>query len=927
MNASFPKFIFSAFTVLPLSISAAEIILDSSANFNGNENGNFSIYESQADDGTTYLFKGNISIQNIPGKGTAIIKSCFTNTKGDLIFIGNGNSLAFNTVNAGNVPGAAISSIVVDKTTTFSGFSLLSFISTPGDVVNNGQGAFSITNSLGFDKNNSLLFSKNFSTEDGGAIKTKTLLLKGTTISALFSKNQSLKKGGAIHAPEVITITGNEGEISFSENTSKDSGAAIFTESSVIISDNAKVSFIGNKVTGTSSSTIGSMSGGAICAYKANTDTQVTLSGNRTLVFSNNMSTTAGGAIHVKKLELATGGLTLFNGNTVNGGTTPKGGAVAIESSGELSLSADLGDIVFLGNTVTSTNPVTNRNSIDLGTNAKLTVLRAASGQSIYFYDPITVTGTTVLTDVLKINEPPTSSPFKYIGNIIFTGEQLSESELLDTKNLTSQLLQPVTLVAGTLSLKQGAILQTQAFTQEPDSRLEMDMGTSLEAFDTSTIDNLILNISSIDGSKQAKIETKGATKNLTLSGAITLWDASGNFYENHSLRNSQAYTILDLKASGTVTHTGVAPEPVMAEKFHYGYQGTWGQISWSVGSPSTATFNWTKTGYIPNPERVGSLVPNSLWNAFIDISSLHHLVETATDGMQGSRVVWAAGLSNFFHKDSTKTQRGFRHLSGGYVLGGHFQTCSDKIFSGAFCQLFGRDRDYLVTKNQGTVYGGTLYYQHNETYISLSSNQESCLFSYLPKELPLLFSGSLSYTHTDNDLKTKYTAYPTVMGDWGNDSFAIELSGRAPISLNNNALFEQYMPFIKLQFIYAHQESFKEQGSEARQFGSSSLTNLALPIGIRVDKESDTQEATYNLTIGYIIDLIRSNPNCTTTLLISGDSWETLGTNLARQALVLRAGNHYSFNSDFEAFSQFSFELRGSSRNYNIDFGAKYRF
>lgn len=928
MKSSFPKFVFSTFAIFPLSMIATETVLDSSASFDGNKNGNFSVRESQEDAGTTYLFKGNVTLENIPGTGTAITKSCFNNTKGDLTFTGNGNSLLFQTVDAGTVAGAAVNSSVADKSTTFIGFSSLSFIASPGSSITTGKGAVSCsTGSLSFDKNVSLLFSKNFSTDNGGAITAKTLSLTGTTTSALFSENTSSKKGGAIQTSDALTITGNQGEVSFSDNTSSDSGAAIFTEASVTISNNAKVSFIDNKVTGASSSTTGDMSGGAICAYKTSTDTKVTLTGNQMLLFSNNTSTTAGGAIYVKKLELASGGLTLFSGNSVNGGTAPKGGAIAIEDSGELSLSADSGDIVFLGNTVTSTTPGTNRSSIDLGTSAKMTALRSAAGRAIYFYDPITTGSSTTVTDVLKVNETPADSALQYTGNIIFTGEKLSETEAADSKNLTSKLLQPVTLSGGTLSLKHGVTLQTQAFTQQADSRLEMDVGTTLEPADTSTINNLVINISSIDGAKKAKIETKATSKNLTLSGTITLLDPTGTFYENHSLRNPQSYDILELKASGTVTSTAVTPDPIMGEKFHYGYQGTWGPIVWGTGASTTATFNWTKTGYIPNPERIGSLVPNSLWNAFIDISSLHHLMETANEGLQGDRALWCAGLSNFFHKDSTKTRRGFRHLSGGYVIGGNLHTCSDKILSAAFCQLFGRDRDYFVAKNQGTVYGGTLYYQHNETYISLPCKLRPCSLSYVPTEIPVLFSGNLSYTHTDNDLKTKYTTYPTVKGSWGNDSFALEFGGRAPICLDESALFEQYMPFMKLQFVYAHQEGFKEQGTEAREFGSSRLVNLALPIGIRFDKESDCQDATYNLTLGYTVDLVRSNPDCTTTLRISGDSWKTFGTNLARQALVLRAGNHFCFNSNFEAFSQFSFELRGSSRNYNVDLGAKYQF
>ncbi|AAP97950.1 to outer membrane protein 5 [Chlamydia pneumoniae TW-183] len=153
MKSSFPKFVFSTFAIFPLSMIATETVLDSSASFDGNKNGNFSVRESQEDAGTTYLFKGNVTLENIPGTGTAITKSCFNNTKGDLTFTGNGNSLLFQTVDAGTVAGAAVNSSVVDKSTTFIGFSSLSFIASPGSSITTGKGAVSCsTGSLSLTK-------------------------------------------------------------------------------------------------------------------------------------------------------------------------------------------------------------------------------------------------------------------------------------------------------------------------------------------------------------------------------------------------------------------------------------------------------------------------------------------------------------------------------------------------------------------------------------------------------------------------------------------------------------------------------------------------------------------------------------------------------------------------------------------------------
>ncbi|EPP34338.1 autotransporter beta-domain protein [Chlamydia ibidis] len=54
---------------------------------------------------------------------------------------------------------------------------------------------------------------------------------------------------------------------------------------------------------------------------------------------------------------------------------------------------------------------------------------------------------------------------------------------------------------------------------------------------------------------------------------------------------------------------------------------------------------------------------------------------------------------------------------------------------------------------------------------------------------------------------------------------------------------------------------------------------------------------------------------------------WTTRATNLARNAFIAQAGNHFSITPRCEIFSQFGFELRGSARTYNIDLGSKIQF
>ncbi|EPJ17053.1 outer membrane autotransporter barrel domain protein [Chlamydia psittaci 02DC22] len=138
------------------------------------------------------------------------------------------------------------------------------------------------------------------------------------------------------------------------------------------------------------------------------------------------------------------------------------------------------------------------------------------------------------------------------------------------------------------------------------------------------------------------------------------------------------------------------------------------------------------------------------------------------------------------------------------------------------------------------------------------------------------------------------------------------------------------YSPFLKLQLVHAHQDDFKEtNSSEGRYFESSNLTNLSLPIGIKFERFANNDTASYHVTAAYAPDIVRSNPDCTTSLLVSPDSavWVTKANNLARSAFILQAGNYLSLSHNIELFSQFGFELRGSSRTYNVDLGSKIQF
>lgn len=875
--------------------------------------------------GIDYTLTGDITLQNL-GDSAALTKGCFSDTTESLSFAGKGYSLSFLNIKS-SAEGAALS-VTTDKNLSLTGFSSLTFLAAPSSVITtpSGKGAVKCGGDLTFDNNGTILFKQDYCEENGGAISTKNLSLKNSTGSISFEGNKSSatgKKGGAICATGTVDITNNTAPTLFSNNIAEAAGGAINSTGNCTITGNTSLVFSENSVTATAGN------GGALSG-----DADVTISGNQSVTFSGNQAVANGGAIYAKKLTLASGGVggISFSNNIVQGTTAGNGGAISILAAGECSLSAEAGDITFNGNAIVATTPqTTKRNSIDIGSTAKITNLRAISGHSIFFYDPITANTAADSTDTLNLNKADAGNSTDYSGSIVFSGEKLSEDEAKVADNLTSTLKQPVTLTAGNLVLKRGVTLDTKGFTQTAGSSVIMDAGTTLKAStEEVTLTGLSIPVDSLGEGKKVVIAASAASKNVALSGPILLLDNQGNAYENHDLGKTQDFSFVQLSALGTATTTDVPAVPTVATPTHYGYQGTWG-MTWvddtaSTPKTKTATLAWTNTGYLPNPERQGPLVPNSLWGSFSDIQAIQGVIERSALTLCSDRGFWAAGVANFLDKDKKGEKRKYRHKSGGYAIGGAAQTCSENLISFAFCQLFGSDKDFLVAKNHTDTYAGAFYIQH----ITECSGFIGCLLDKLPgswSHKPLVLEGQLAYSHVSNDLKTKYTAYPEVKGSWGNNAFNMMLGASSHSYPEYLHCFDTYAPYIKLNLTYIRQDSFSEKGTEGRSFDDSNLFNLSLPIGVKFEKFSDCNDFSYDLTLSYVPDLIRNDPKCTTALVISGASWETYANNLARQALQVRAGSHYAFSPMFEVLGQFVFEVRGSSRIYNVDLGGKFQF
>ncbi|MEF9496531.1 polymorphic outer membrane protein middle domain-containing protein [Chlamydia sp. 04-14] len=812
---------------------------------------------------------------------------------------------------------------------------------------------------------------------NGGAIGASKSLDVTQCPSILFRSNSAEKLGGAIHSVDpttagsppppangpvntVVSFSGN-GAIQFDANNAK-SGGAIYSKGNINFTNNAQLLMQNNSASpevADNNEVLGQ--GGAIFCIKQTTTppaptspefTGLTISNQNEIFFANNFAATAGGAIYGEKVSITSSGKTVFTNNI-----SKDGGAIYIPSGGTLSLSADYGDMIFYEN-LKNDGSTTTRNAINLEKGATITLLAASGDHKLCFYDPIVTTLPETApngNNTLTINQDrQQNTPFtNYIGTVLFSGAHVTSAT--DTKNFESTIYQKVVLGGGKLVLADKANLSVVSFEQEADSILLMDNGTTLaitehshttaaaaggggggagaggaaaptnqdNANGTISIKDLHINVSSLtQPGEGAKIETKNTAGSITLTGHISLDDVSGTAYENHDLFNKDTITlkVLSLSTAGDnkTTTDALTLTPRGDAEPQYGYQGSW-KLTWEDGTGSdlnkkkTLKAVWTKTGFIPSPERQASLVPNSLWGAFIDLRSMNALATASCDGFGYGKGLWVAGLSNVFHHDRNSVSHGFRRISGGYVIGANSQTISDSVFGVAFSQVFGKSKDYVVstTKSQAIV---------GSAYLSIKHPLSNTIFTS--------FAARINYSHTNEDMKTRYTFMPEEDGNWDNNCWLGEIGGSLPIVLQTTKLhLNQFVPFVNVQLGYAEHGSFREKLAEARSFCSSRLINLAIPCGFKIDRRSHSHPDFYSLAISYVPDVWRRNPGCDTLLLANGFRWKTPATNLDRHGLLMQGSTHTAVNNNIEIFSHGSCELRRSSRNYNINVGSKFRF
>lgn len=435
------------------------------------------------------------------------------------------------------------------------------------------------------------------------------------------------------------------------------------------------------------------------------------------------------------------------------------------------------------------------------------------------------------------------------------------------------------------------------------------------------TISNLAVNLDSL-GSGQVINITGSSTGTVHVTGDLQFVNSSGQFYDNPLLSQNFSANILSITTGqgGKVDTTGLNIIPQGSTDSNFGYQGQWEvvQVQDANGAISFE-LKWRSQGYKPSPERRATLVPNSLWCSAIDIQAIQKLVAVNAESANFPGF-WVAGIANFFHRDSTPVQQGFRHISSGYMLGTSLESIDDYLMDVAFCQLFGRDKDYNLARTKSHIYALTLHSkQERMVHHYALSKRKGAILSQLPEQSLMIVDAHLSYSLARNAMETQHTPSPASIGKWNNHCISAALGGSLPR--------RYFSPYAQLHIVLVEQQNFKERrgGDNNRTFQSACLMNVAIPLGLKFERNTAFNDLT--LSLSYSQDIYRLYPKSKVFLPSGSISWATGATNLARQALLVDGSAYHSLGNNFKIFYHGAFELRGSSRNYTTDLGGKYIF
>lgn len=443
----------------------------------------------------------------------------------------------------------------------------------------------------------------------------------------------------------------------------------------------------------------------------------------------------------------------------------------------------------------------------------------------------------------------------------------------------------------------------------------------------------------------------------VLLGGALRIEDKYNehglerlDFYMDTRWANRQKYLVFDFTKQADIKNdfsqvvsrqTGVG-----AVDSPYGYQGKWKEV-WEDSDGDAVKDKlylvWTPAGSAPDPddpddpgnpdnpdnpnpqppvypgireihpELAGTLVMNSLWGAAFSLrtfsqASLERLdVARLQSGQKRNYYVTGLGSSGRFQ--STEGVDGYDYSGYGWSAGADTLLGSGRRVAGfAFGGMDGKNksRDY-------------------SSEVSTSVNFMMLYYGWMKEMSPgnlLKICGSAAYGMTSNSLDTYYRDGMESSGSWNSDSMRLTLRGEWIHTLDSHWMLTT---FAGIEYDNTKQNAFTEAGGHMRSFSQAHMGNLALPLGVGIDREDDYGDGMkwhHRLALSLVPDVYRRDPDSEAVMIGNGFTWTARGAERERFSFRLDYATRFHLDAEWSLFAGYTLEGRKDAFDQMINAG-----
>ena len=274
-----------------------------------------------------------------------------------------------------------------------------------------------------------------------------------------------------------------------------------------------------------------------------------------------------------------------------------------------------------------------------------------------------------------------------------------------------------------------------------------------------------------------------------------------------------------------------------------------------------------------------------------------------------GNRL-WVNGIGNWANVNGSKGIQGF-DISAGGVVAGYDRQLGDRVRLGA---AIGGVHSKAQTndaqsKNDGNTFLAGVYSTIDFT--------------------PFFLDLNVAYGRTSNDIVSRISL-PGMVGSnsasYDTDSFMASALASYHLSFNDGAT--TLVPYLGLEYFYAHQDGYTERGALDRHVDSLHDDVVTLPVGVTLKHTftGDNFTVTPEIGVAYARDLSDFDPVARTSYG-TATRLSAHGVDVGRDALRVTAGVSTGIGDNFEMFARYGLEKRENYHNNQIMVGLQFKF